>query len=69
MKKDTFVNFYSFIEKEKVLSIEFFQEEENSKLEIKYLLFSRDLENINSKISAEILADNCKTNVKILSIV
>jgi hypothetical protein len=69
LKENSKVDFYLFTKKEETSSIEFFQKWENSILEIKYLLFSKDLNNIDSKIFTEISANYCKTNVKILSIV
>jgi Fe-S cluster assembly scaffold protein SufB len=69
LEENSILNFYSLTENENTPNIKFFQDEKNSNLEIKYLIFSKDFNKINTKIFAEILNNNCKTNVLVMSIV
>gem|GEM_PF-4161024 len=49
--------------------IEFFQNEKNSILNVKYLLFSKNNKIIKSKIHSKISSSYSKSDVKILSLI
>ncbi|NVP17888.1 SufD family Fe-S cluster assembly protein [Candidatus Gracilibacteria bacterium] len=69
LKQKSFLQFFSFLTDEKNHTIEFFQKEENSKLEVRYLLFSKDETILKSRIYSKIESSFSKSDVKIFSII
>lgn len=62
------VEFYSVLENTGY-NINFLQDKENSKLSVRYLLLSKNSQNIKAKIYSELKANNTKSDIHITSIV
>lgn len=69
LEENSFLDFFSFLENKDNHKIEFFQNENNSILNVKYLLFSKNDEVIKSKIYSKISSSYSKSDVKILSLI
>lgn len=69
LEENSFLDFFSFLENRDNHKIEFFQNENNSILNVKYLLFSKNDEIIKSKIYSKISSSYSKSDVKILSLI
>jgi len=69
LKQNSFVDFFGFLKEENNYTICFFQNEENSNLKVRYLLFSSNDFLIKSKIHSKISSNNSKSDVKIFSII
>lgn len=69
LEENSFLDFFSFLENKDNHKIEFFQNENNSILNVKYLLFSKNDEIIKSKIYSKISSSYSKSDVKILSLI
>ncbi len=69
LQENSFLDFFSFLENKENHKIEFFQNEKNSTLNVKYLLFSKNEELIKSKIHSKISSSYSKSDVKILSLI
>lgn len=69
LEENSFLDFFSFLENKDNHKIEFFQNEDNSILNVKYLLFSKNDEVIKSKIYSKISSSYSKSDVKILSLI
>jgi len=69
LKQNSFLQFFSFLTHEKNHTIEFFQKEDNSKLEVRCLLFSKDEFSLKTKIYSKIESSFSKSDVKIFSII
>ena len=63
------VEFYSVLENREDFKINFIQNKENSDLKVNYLLLSKDNIKLKSKIYSELVANNTKSNINIISIV
>lgn len=69
LEENSFLDFFSFLENKDNHKVEFFQNEDNSILNVKYLLFSKNDEVIKSKIYSKISSSYSKSDVKILSLI
>jgi len=69
LEENSFLDFFSFLENKENHKIEFFQNEKNSILNVKYLLFSKNNKIIKSKIHSKISSSYSKSDVKILSLI
>lgn len=69
LKQNSFLQFFSFLTDEKNHTIEFFQKEDNSKLEVRCLLFSKNETILKSKVYSKIESSLSKSDVKIFSII
>jgi hypothetical protein len=63
------VEFYSVLENKDDFRINFIQNKQNSNLKVRYLLLSKDNNNLKANIYSELNSNNSKTDVRILSIV
>lgn len=63
------VEFYSVLENREDFKINFIQNKENSDLKVNYLLLSKDNIKLKSKIYSELVADNTKSDINIISVV
>ncbi|MDD3145070.1 MAG: SufD family Fe-S cluster assembly protein [Candidatus Gracilibacteria bacterium] len=66
---DSIVEYFGFVHNPQINTIEFYQNEENSNLKVKYLHYSVDNKKIKSRIYSNIKSNKSKSDVKILSII
>ncbi len=66
---NSIVEYFWFIYNSQINNIEFYQNEENSNLKVKYLHYSVDNKKIKSRIYSNIKSNKSKSDVKILSII
>ncbi len=69
LEENSFLDYFSFLENNDNHKVEFFQNENNSILNVKYLLFSKNNKFIKSKIYSKISSSYSKSDVKILSLI
>lgn len=69
LEENSFLDYFSFLENNDNHRVDFLQTKNNSILNVKYLLFSKDNKFIKSKIYSKISSSYSKSDVKILSLI